>query len=77
MKPVLIVEGKRIEIYAMFYREGKVQSVSFFDESGVAVTYHDASEDMQYYTEKPLQIDFSKYLKWEGRYEPIKLSTKC
>ena len=72
MKPVLTVEGKQLEVYAMFYRAGKIHSVSVIDEnSGVVVTYHDSKENTQYYTEKPLQVDFDKCLHFEGRYSPV------
>lgn len=71
MKPVLTVEGKEIEIHALYYRDNKVHSVTVIDDSGVRKQYHDINEDTQYYTEKPLQLDFSKALKWHGRYNPI------
>lgn len=71
MKPVLIVEGKEIEVYAVFYRDNKVHNIGIIDEHGVSRTYVDINENTQYYTEKPLRIDFNKCLKWEGRYDPI------
>lgn len=71
MKPVLIVEGKQQEIYAMYYRDNKVQSIEVKEDGGVFKTYHDISEDTQYYREKPLQVDFSECLKWIGQYDEI------
>lgn len=71
MKPMLTVEGKQLEVYAMFYREGKLYSVSTKDEGGVTTTYHDTKENTQYYVEKPLQVDFDKCLHFEGRYSPV------
>lgn len=69
MKPVLIVEGKQKEIYAMYYRSGKVHSITVTEKGGVLKTYHDIAENTQYYKEKPLQIDFNVCLKWQGRYD--------
>lgn len=71
MKPVLTVEGKQLEVYAMFYREGKLHCISTVDGSGVTTTYHDSKENTQYYVEKPLQVDFDKCLHFEGRYSPV------
>lgn len=71
MKPVLTVEGKGIEIYALFYRDSKVHSVTVIDDNGVSKTYHDVNENTQYYTEKPLQIDFNKCLKWDGQHDDV------
>ena len=71
MKPVLIVEGKQKEIYAMYYRDSKVHSITVVEDFETMKSYHDASENTQYYVEKPLQIDFKKSLKWIGRYDPI------
>lgn len=71
MKPVLIVEGKQQEIYAMFYRKGKLENITVVEDGGVQKTYYDTSEDTQYYREKPLQIDFSECLKWVGQYDEI------
>lgn len=71
MKPVLIVEGKQQEIYAMYYRDSKVHNITVTENGGVLKTYHDTAENTQYYKEKPLQIDFKKCLKWGGRYDPI------
>ena len=71
MKPILIVEGKEIEVYALFYRGGKVHNVTVIDDSGVTVQYHDIKENTQYYTEKPLQLDFDTCLKWRGRYDEV------
>lgn len=71
MKPVLIVEGKQQEIYAMYYRDSKVHSITVTEQGGVLKTYHDTSENTQYYKEKPLQIDFSKCLKWVGQHDDI------
>ncbi|MGA4519626.1 hypothetical protein ACPA0F_20420 [Solibacillus silvestris] len=71
MKPVLVVNGEQKEIYAMHYRCGKIQSITVREVYDVLKTYHDITENTQYYTEKPLQIDFKKCLKWVGRYDPI------
>ena len=71
MKPVLVVDGEVKEIYAMYYRGGKVHSVTVLQGFDVLRTYYDISEETQYYKEKPLQIDFKKCLKWIGRYDPI------
>lgn len=71
MKPVLIVNGEQKEVFGIYYRGGKVESITVIDKSGVPRIYHDTSENVQYYTEKPLQIDFKKCLKWVGRYDPI------
>lgn len=71
MKPVLIVEGKQQEIYAMYYRDSKVHSITVTEQGGVLKTYHDTSENTQYYKEKPLQIDFNECLKWQGRYDDV------
>ncbi len=71
MKPVLIVEGKQQEIYAMYYRDSKVHSITVTEQGGVLKTYHDTSENTQYYKEKPLQIDFNECLKWQGRYDDL------
>ena len=71
MKPVLIVEGKQKEIYAMHYRKGRLENITVVEDGGVHKMYHDILEDTQYYTEKPLQIDFSECLKWVGQYDEI------
>jgi len=71
MKPVLIVEGKQQEIYAMYYRDSKVHSITVTEKGGVLKTYHDTAENTQYYKEKPLQINFSECLKWVGQYDEI------
>lgn len=71
MKPILTVEGKQVEVYALFYRAGKVHNVSVIDENGVTVTYHDVKENTQYYVEKPLQIDFDEALVWQGKYTEV------
>ena len=71
MKPVLTVEGKQLDVYALFYREGRVHSVTTIDKGGVTTIYHDTKEDMKYYVEKPLQVDFEKCLEFEGRYDPV------
>lgn len=71
MKPVLIVDGEQKEVYGIYYRGGKVESITVIDKSGVPRIYHDTSEDMQYYREKPLQLDFSECLKWVGQYDEI------
>ncbi|MER2048177.1 MAG: hypothetical protein ABTA23_08065 [Solibacillus sp.] len=71
MKPVLTVEGKEVEVYALYYRDSKIQSVTVVDENGTSKVYHDINEDTQYYVEKPLQIDFKKNLKWVGRYDEL------
>lgn len=63
MQPTLTVEGKQLEVYAAFYREGKIHSVTIYDESGNSVTYHDITEDTKYYIEQPLKIDFATALK--------------
>ena len=66
MQPTLTVEGKQLEVYAAFYREGKIHSVTIYDESGNSVTYHDINEDTKYYIEQPLKIDFAAALKFPG-----------
>ena len=71
MKPVLIVDGVQKEAYGIYYRGGKVESITVIDKSGVPRIYHDTSENTQYYTEKPLQIDFNKCLKWVGQYDEV------
>lgn len=71
MKPILTVEGKEFEVYAVYYRDSKVHSVTIMDENNVARQYHDINENTQYYIEKPLQIDFSEALKWKGQYKPV------
>ena len=71
MKPVLIVEGKKLEVYALFYRDSKVHTAVAFDENGVEKKYHDVSENTQYYVEKPLQINFSRCLKWVGQHDDV------
>lgn len=71
MKPVLIVDGEQKDVYGIYYRGGKVESITVIDKSGVPRIYHDTSEDMQYYREKPLQLDFSECLKWVGQYNDI------
>ena len=71
MKPVLVVEGEQKEIYAMYYRDSKVHSITVTEQGGVLKTYHDTSENTQYYNEKPLQIDFNECLKWQGRYDDL------
>lgn len=71
MKPTLTVEGKEFEVCSIHYRNNKVNSVSVMDEYGVMKTYHDVSENTQYYTEKPLQLDFETCLKWIGQYDGI------
>src|SRR5690606_5840935 len=71
MKPVLVVDGEVKEIYAMYYRGGKVHSITVLQGFDALRTYYDISEETQYYKEKPLQIDFKKSLKWIGRYDPI------
>ncbi|BAK15815.1 ribosomal protein S3 [Solibacillus silvestris StLB046] len=71
MKPVLIVEGKQQEIYAMYYRDSKVHSITVTEQGGVLKTYHDTAENTQYYKEKPLQINFSECLKWIGQHDVI------
>jgi len=71
MKLVLTVEGKEHNVYAAYFRGGKINSVSVLDESGVFTTYHDTKEKTEYYIEKPLQIDFDTCLKWEGRYAGV------
>lgn len=71
MKPVLIVEDNEIDVYALYYRENKVHSVAVVNDYGVITNYHDIKENTQYYTEKPLRLDFDECLKWRGRFEPI------
>ncbi|MEG0380438.1 MAG: hypothetical protein RR603_01920 [Kurthia sp.] len=71
MRPVLTVEGKQAEIFALYYRDNKIHSVTVIDDYGVTKNYHDIKENTQYYTEKPLQVDFEKALKWVGRYDEI------
>lgn len=64
MQPILTVEGKQFEVYAVYYRSGKINSVTIENESGNLVTYHDINEDTQYYIEQPLKIDFATALKY-------------
>ena len=71
MKPVLIVEGKPKEIYAMHYRKGRLENITVVEDGGVHKMYNDIAEDTQYYREKPLQINFSECLKWVGQYDEI------
>lgn len=71
MKPVLIVEGKQKEIYAMYYRDSKVHSITVVEDFETMKSYHDASENTQYYVEKPLQVDFNKCLKWVGQHDDV------
>ena len=71
MKLSLTVEGKEQDVCAAYFREGKINCVSVIDENGVIVTYHDTKEKMDYYIEKPLQIDFDTCLKWQDRYVDV------
>ena len=71
MKLSLVVEGKKQNVCAAHFREGKINSVSVLDENNVVVTYHDTKEKTTYYVEKPLQVDFEKFLKWEGKHDDI------
>ena len=71
MKLSLVVEGKKQNVCAAHFREGKINGVSVLDENNVVVTYHDTKEKTTYYVEKPLQIDFEKFLKWEGKHDDI------
>ncbi len=72
MQPTLTVEGKQFAVYAVFYRDGKINSVSIYDESGTTVTYHDINEDTKYYIEQPLKIDFATALKFPEFEEQTK-----
>lgn len=72
MQPTLTVEGKEFEVYSVYYRQGKINSVTVEDESGNLVNYHDINEDTQYYVEQPLKIDFATALKFPGFDAEIK-----
>lgn len=71
MKPTLTVEGKALDVWAVYYRDNKVHSVSAIDDNGDATTYHDIKENVAYYTEKPSQIDLAIALNWEGQHKEI------
>ena len=64
MRATLTVEGKEIEVYAIFYSEGKIHAVSIYDESGNLVTYYDINKVTKHYIEQPLKIDFATALKF-------------
>ena len=64
MQPTLTVEDKEFEVYEAFYREGKIHSVTIYDENGISVKYYDINGDTKYYVEQPLKIDFATALKF-------------
>ena len=70
MKLSLTVDGKEQNVCAAYFREGKIHSVAV-EENGVVTSYHDTKEKMDYYIEKPLQVDFDTCLKWVGRYDGV------
>lgn len=73
MQPMLTVEGKQFDVYAVFYRKGKIDSVTIIDESGNQVSYYDINEDTQYYIEQSLKVDFATALKYPVFEEQMKV----
>lgn len=69
MKPVLIVEGKQLEVSLISWHNGNPTSVGIFDENGNYQIYHDTTANE--YIEAPLKIELSECLKWQGRYEDL------
>lgn len=69
MQPILIVEGKQLDVAQVNYHAGRPTSVGIFDEHGNYKIYHDTKENL--YIEAPLKIDLSECLKWQGRYDEL------
>lgn len=71
MKPVLIVEGQELEVFAVYYRENKVNSIVVINQDTSSVEYHDINEDTSYYQAQPLKIDFDKHLIWKNKNDDV------
>lgn len=69
MKPLLVVEGKQLEVVSISWYANSIESIMVRDENDNLVTYHD--EVTHIYVEQPLKINIAKSLVWENRYEPV------
>ncbi|MER2047275.1 MAG: hypothetical protein ABTA23_03520 [Solibacillus sp.] len=71
MKPVLIVDGKKMEVISLHLTSGKPYKVEVYEGTPMeSTTYYDVNWN-SVYVENPLRIDFSKYLFDESKVEMV------
>lgn len=77
MKPVLIVEGKKMEVIALHLTGGKPYKVEVYEGTPMeSTTYYDTNWN-SVYVENPLKVDFSKHLLDESKLSTIeKINTE-
>ncbi len=69
MYPVLIVDGKQLQVTDISYRDkGQINSVGVFEGHNY-ITYYDV--DANVYHEGKLKLDMKTALKWVDRYEEV------